>query len=102
MPLELLERIPPTVQVLMDAGSGPILAPWRCRAKFTWAPITPGWTRIRAPLSSTWMVRQCRATSTRMPSLMACPDRLVPAARKVMGIPAFWLNLNSCRTSSTL
>jgi len=102
MPLALLERMPPTVAVLMEAGSGPNLVEYGRRARFTWAPMTPGWTLTRAPLSSTWMPRQCRATSTRMPSLIAWPDRLVPAARKVMGIPAWRLRRNRPWTSATL
>jgi hypothetical protein len=38
-----------------------------------------------APFSSTWRSRKLRATSTSNPSEMDCPERLVPAARKVMG-----------------
>ena len=45
------------------------------------------------------MVRQLRATSTRMPSEMAWPERLLPAARKVMGTFRSWLSRNRAWTS---
>ena len=48
------------------------------------------------------MPRQLRATSTRMPSETDCPERLVPAARKVMGTWRSWLSRNRACTSSML
>ena len=83
----------------MLAGSGPSLRPYGFRATLTRAAIVPGWTRTRRPSSSTCTPRQCRATSTRIPSLCDWPDRLVPAARNVSGISRRRLYANSSRTS---
>ena len=100
MPEELLARTPPIMQALIDAGSGPIFAPWGARARFTAAAMTPGCTRTAAPPSRTSTARQCRDTSTRIPSVTAWPDRLVPAARKVTGMRSRWLSRKSPFTSS--
>ena len=90
------------VQALMEAGSGPILAPQERSTPFTWPPMIPGCTRTRRPPSSTSTPRQWRASSTRRPSVTACPERLVPAPRKVTGVPESWLKRSSSRTSSTV
>ncbi len=102
MPLELLLRIPPIMHVFTEAGSGPILAPKARSASFTRPPITPGWTRTRLPPSSTASLRQCRPTSTRIPSVTAWPERLVPAARNVMGTRRARLRRKRAWTSSRL
>ena len=63
--------------------------------------MVPGRARIRWPPSSTLAPRQCRATSTRSPSDCDWPERLVPAARKVRGMPRLRLTAKSRCTSST-
>ena len=79
--------MPPTVQVAIEAGSGPIFRPYGARTRFACAPMTPGCTRTSRPPSSTDGTAPVpRAISTRMPSVTACPERLVPAARKISGI----------------
>ena len=67
---------------------------WRGRRSLPAAP------EFFLPASSTFSARQLRATSTSMPSEIDCPDRLVPAARNVMGMPVAWLKANSARISS--
>ena len=102
IPLELLETMPPIVQVLIEAGSGPIFALYGFRTALTIAPIAPGCARTRRPLSSTRTPRQWRAVSTSRPSVIAWPDRLEPAARNVIGTRDSRLARNSARTSSWL
>ena len=87
-PEELLATTPPTVQADSLAGSGPSLRPYRPRRRFTWRRVTPGWTRTRAPSSSTSTSRKCRRVSTRTPDVPACPDRLVPPERNVSAAPS--------------
>jgi len=50
--------MPPSMQALIDAGSGPIFAPYERRRSFTTPPIAPGCTRTRRPSSSTSISRQ--------------------------------------------
>ena len=52
MPLELLDKIPPIIAALIEAGSGPIFLPYFLSEWFTLAPITEGSTRMVAPLFS--------------------------------------------------
>ena len=92
---------PPIVQAEMLAGSGPSLRPCFASARLTRPAIVPGSTRTRRPSSSTETPRQWRATSTSTPSLCACPDRLVPAARNVIGTPLRRAWAMRPRTSST-
>src|ERR1039458_6082562 len=102
IPLALFARMPPIVHVAIEAGSGPIFRPKGRRARFAWAPITPGWTRILAPFPSTVRPRKPRAVSTRMPSVMDWPERLVPAERKTSGTPCARETAKRPRTSSAL
>ena len=101
MPLALFERIPPSVQVALEAGSGPIFTRYGFSVAFTAAPIIPGCAWKALPSSRTEIDRQCWATSTRIPSVTDCPERLVPAARNVRGTPRSWLRRNSACTSSS-
>ena len=87
MPPELFATTPPTVAMSVDAGSGPSLRPCGARTRFAWPSTVPGLTRARAPSSSTSTPRQCRRTSTRIPSVWLWPFRLVPPARNVTGMP---------------
>ena len=87
MPLALLAAMPPIIAASIDAGSGPILRPKRASRRFAAAPITPGCSVIGlprpAPISQR---RQLSPSSTSTESVIACPDRLVPAARNVTGV----------------
>lgn len=89
------------VQAARLAGSGPSFAPYGFRARLTRAAIVPGPTRTRAPPSSTSIRRQYRPTSTRTPSVWAWPDKLVPAARKVIGTSRSRHRANSAWISTT-
>ncbi len=101
MPLELLARMPPIMAAWSDAGSGPILARQAFSRALTAPPTTPGPTRTFRPPSRTSTFRQSRDKSTRSPSVTACPDRLVPAARNVTGTLWVRQSANSWRTCST-
>ncbi len=78
--------MPPTVQALMEAGSGPILAPVGAQGGVHLGADDAGLDpHPRAAVQHLHAAASGAATSTRMPSLMAWPERLVPAPRKVMG-----------------
>ncbi len=64
--------------------------------------MTPGCARNLFPPSSTFTVRQWRATSTRRPSVTACPESDVPAARSVIGTFVSRARRKSEATSSTV
>ncbi len=98
MPLELLATTPPIVQADSLAGSGPSLRPYRASRVLTARTVAPGWTRTRAPSSSTSICRKLRRVSTRTPSAVAWPDRLVPPDRKVSGTPRSALTRSSAAT----
>ena len=102
MPDELLATTPPMVQAPSLAGSGPNLRPYGASRAFSARTVTPGWTRTRAPSSSTSMPLKLRRTSTRTPSVRAWPLRLVPPERKVSGTPWAALARSSRPTSSAL
>ncbi len=88
MPAALLATIPPIMQALMEAGSGPILRPSGARKAFASAPMTPGSSAMRPPPSSIRQPRQPPARTTSTESEMDWPERLVPAARKVRCTPS--------------
>ncbi len=85
IPDALFATMPPIMQAPIDAGSGPILRPYGASAAFASAPMTPGSRTIRSPPSFT--SRRCHppARTSRIESVTACPERLVPAARNVTG-----------------
>ncbi len=85
MPLALLATMPPILQALIEAGSGPILRPNGASQAFAWAPMTPGCRRICAPSARISRPFQLSPRTSSTESLMAWPERLVPAARKVTG-----------------
>ncbi|MNN39837.1 hypothetical protein D3C81_1538890 [compost metagenome] len=85
MPLALLATIPPILQALIEAGSGPILRPNGASQALAWAPITPGCRRICVPWPRISRPFQLSPSTISTESLIAWPDRLVPAARKVTG-----------------
>ena len=85
MPLELLATMPPIFAALIEAGSGPILRPSGASQALAWAPMTPGCRRICAPLARMSRPFQLSPRTISTESLMAWPERLVPAARKVTG-----------------
>ena len=101
MPLALLATMPPTMQAIRDAGSGPIRRRYRRRTALARPPVIPGCTRRRAPSSSTVIPFQAREMSTRIPSVTAWPDRLVPAALKVQCVPKRRATSNSVTMCST-
>ena len=86
MPLALLAAIPPIMQWLIEAGSGPIFRRYGARQALASAPRIPGSSEIFSP--SPWMVRFLHppARTTRTESVTDWPDRLVPAARNVTGM----------------
>src|SRR5680860_871892 len=75
-----------------------ICAPLQLPA-LAWAPITPGCRRIRAPLSRISRRFQPSPSTISNESLMAWPDRLVPAARKVTGTLCLPASCSSATTS---
>ncbi len=101
MPLALLATIPPILQALIEAGSGPILRPNGASQALAWAPMTPGCSLICSPWPRTSRPFQLSPSTIRTESLMAWPDKLVPAARKVMGTRSRWASLISPTTSSS-
>ena len=58
IPLELLAIIPPTLAVLIDAGSGPICRPIFASQPLASLPITPGCKQILSPCAETAYLRQ--------------------------------------------
>ncbi len=99
MPLALFAAMPPIFAVSIDAGSGPILRAYGSRRRLASAPMTPGCSAIVAPSALGWQSRQPSPSTTSTESLIAWPDRLVPAARKVSGTRAS-RHKPSTRTSS--
>ena len=96
IPLELFETIPPTMQLSIDDGSGPILyctgslcfLACLARIALTSPPISPGSTVTRDPSPWTSCERKARPVCESLSStesVIACPESDVPAARKVMG-----------------
>ncbi len=94
--------MPPIIAASIDAGSGPILRPWGARRRLASAPMTPGCKVIVAASAPTLQPRQRSPSSIRTESVIACPDRLVPAARKVTGVPSRAQSERSAITSSSL
>mmetsp|Transcript_27848 Transcript_27848/g.84992 ORF Transcript_27848/g.84992 Transcript_27848/m.84992 type:complete len:405 (-) Transcript_27848:409-1623(-) len=97
MPEELLATMPPIMHESMDAGSGPILYClsrecfflYAARSRFTSPPMSPGSSVIFCPPLSIWYRRHALPlweSFNKMESVMACPDRDVPAARNVTGV----------------
>jgi len=58
MPLELLDRMPPIMAALIEAGSGPIFRANGFKARLTLAPIAAGSTLTSEPLFSGTIFRQ--------------------------------------------
>ncbi len=61
------------------------------------APMTPGCSEIVCASSPTSMPRQPSPSITSTESVMAWPDRLVPAARKVTGVCSFAQHCENAR-----
>ena len=105
MPLALLAAMPPIIAESIDAGSGPILHPKRASWWLAAAPITPGCNVIVAASTPTSQWRQLSPSSTSTESVIAWPERLVPAARKVTGVAssvhAASSRITSCSLSTT-
>ena len=85
----LAGRVRPELASVAGPAAGSPAARWR-----------PGPPAPARPPSSTSMPRKCRRVSARIPSLTACPDRLVPPDRKVSGTPWAALTANSRPTAS--
>ncbi|MCY1560780.1 hypothetical protein D9M68_979560 [compost metagenome] len=102
MPLALLATMPPILQALIEAGSGPILRPKGASQALAWAPITPGCRRICSPCLRMSRPFQLSPSTSSTESLMAWPERLVPAARKVTGTSSAWAALSRAMTSASL
>ena len=75
--------MPPIIAASIDAGSGPILRPKGASRRFAAAPITPGCSVIGLRGRPISQRRQLSPSSTSTESVIAWPDRLVPAARNV-------------------
>ena len=71
----------------MDAGSGGNTRPKGFSILFTLAPTMPGCRRMLPWSSDTLYFSQFLPATMRMESLTLCPEREVPAARKVNGSP---------------
>ena len=102
MPLALLAAMPPIIAESIDAGSGPILRPNGARRRLAMAPMTPGCSVMVSPPSPGVQPRQLSPSSTSTESLIACPDRLVPAARNVTGVCNRAQSASKRRSSSSL
>ena len=102
MPLALLAAMPPIIAASIEAGSGPILRPCAARARLAAAPITPGCRVTVAASGDTCTLAQPSPSITSTESLSACPDKLVPAARKVKGVPWRAQQRSSSRSSASL
>ena len=85
MPEALFITMPPAIALRIEAGSGGKRYPKGFSTSLIRAPTTPGWSRTARPPSSTSQRSQCLPATTSTESLTACPERLVPAARKVRG-----------------
>ena len=83
IPLELFATTPPIVQAISLAGSGPSLRLCRANAPFTARIVAPGLTRTDFPSTPTEISRKFFRVSTKKPSAIAWPLRLVPPERKV-------------------
>ena len=88
IPLELLATTPPIVQATSLAGSGPSLRLKRASEVLTARTVAPGLTETTSPFLPTLMPRKFLRVSTKKPSLVACPLRLVPPERKVTPMPS--------------
>jgi hypothetical protein len=88
MPLELLATTPPIVQATSLAGSGPSLRLNLASDVLTARTVAPGLTETTSPFSPTLIPRKFLRVSTKNPSLLAWPLRLVPPDLKVTPIPS--------------
>ena len=102
MPLELLATMPPIFAALIEAGSGPILRWKGASTALALAPITPGCRRICSPPLRISRPFQLSPSTISTESLIAWPDRLVPAARKVTGTFSACASLSSLTTSASV
>ena len=99
IPEALFITIPPTIALLIDAGSGPNFLPYPDRKSFTFEPMTPGCNLIVMPSSRVDICSQFFPATTRTESVTDCPERLVPAARKVTGTLYFEAAFRIAETS---
>ncbi len=102
MPDALLAAMPPILHALIEAGSGPILRPRGASRTLTSPPMMPGPRRTLPASGAISQVAKLSPISASTPSVIACPDRLVPAARKVTGRPCSRATASTARTSSSL
>ena len=104
MPEALLATMPPTMADFFEAGSGVNTRWYGLRIWLTRSPMMPGWSAMAfASGSRIRYFSQNLPATRRMESEMACPDRLVPAARKVTGSPssaAVWSTLTTSFSSA--
>ena len=87
MPEALLQTMPPTIALPMEAGSGGKTRPYGFSTRFTCAPTMPGCRRMLSRSSLISYFSQCLPATMRTESLTLCPESDVPAARKVKGRP---------------
>ena len=103
MPLALLAAMPPIIAASIDAGSGPILRPKRREppigGRADHARLQRDGLAARADGSQR---RQLSPSNTSTESLIAWPDRLVPAARNVTGVCKAAQSASRRTTSSSL
>ena len=101
MPDELLLTTPPILQVAWLAGSGPSLRLKRLSAALAWATMIAGPRVIWSAPGWIDRVRQPSPSTANTPSVTACPDSEVPAARKVSGSASARQALITARTSAS-
>ena len=94
--------MPPIMHAPIDAGSGPIFRPRGARTAFASAPMTPGSSTMRSPRSFTSRRFQPPASTSKIESVTAWPERLVPAARNVTGNPSRSARASRRTTSSSV
>jgi hypothetical protein len=102
-PQELLPIIPPSVQWLWVAGSGPKVRPCRQACRRSVSSTQPGCTRARRlPGSSSSTRPTCFDQSTTTATLQVCPARPVPPPRESTGAPWRRQAATVSTTSSTV
>ena len=101
MPDALLQTIPPTIALPIEAGSGGKTRPYGLSTRLTWEPTIPGCKRMLLRSSLSLYFSQCLPATISTESLTLCPDSDVPAARKVKGSLCLWQARTIRDTSSS-
>ena len=102
IPEALFMTMPPTIADFFDAGSGENILPYGARIWLTRSPTIPGSSVIVDASADTSYFSQFLPATISTESVMACPERLVPAARNVTASPALLASLSKRETSASL